>query len=107
MSAVGGNGVDQLPVLHDVDDADIDVADIDSIVVVHCDPAARWKRPALDELAFRVEDGDALVVAVVHKDPALRIQSNAVRQLKLSRLGAFHAADDPDKLPGAGEVHDA
>src|SRR5687767_531037 len=106
MSPIGGNAVDKFSILDDVDDAGIHVADVDGIVGSDGDPAARGERPGLDEFTLFVEDRNALVVTVVHEDPALRIQGNAVRYLKLSGLPAFHAADDSDKLSVTGEVHD-
>ena len=39
-------------------------------------------------------------------NPALGIQGNAMGKLKLSGLGAFHAADDSNELSITGEVHD-
>src|SRR5689334_23020775 len=107
MRAVGGNTIDPFSVFHDVDDAGIHVADIHGIVRGDLDSAARGKRPALDEFTVLVEDGNALIVAVVYENPALRIQRDAVRELKLSGLGALHTADDSDELTVAREVHDA
>src|SRR5690606_15903131 len=90
-----------------VDGARIDVADVDLAVLAHGDAAARREGPAFQEASFGIEDGHALIVAVVDQQAALPVDGDTMRHLELAWTTALLAADHLQELTIGGEAHDA
>src|SRR5262249_59949419 len=81
------------------------VRDVEDVTLVDVDAAGPSELlPLLEELAVLVEDLDAVVRAVGHEQPPLRIQGQAVRSVELARAGAL-LAPGLDERPVLRELH--
>src|SRR5262245_46566498 len=105
-AAVHVDHIQNLAVFQNGDGPGVHVAHKHGIVRRDRDSATRRRVPDFEKLSFLVKDGDAFVIAVTHEYAALRIHSDSMWKLKLSRRTSFDAADDPNEFPIPGELND-
>jgi hypothetical protein len=90
--------IDDFSIPQNRDGSRVNVTDVNRIVACYDDIAAARRWPRLDEVSVFIENGDALIVAVGNKQPALGVNRDSVRQLKLAGSVAFNTTNDFDEL---------